>query len=71
MGICIYRFLLETKKLKDKAVNKGKQSLSYYHNHKFNKKYDALIEHAREENPVPETTEKNVDERKRERSLHL
>lgn len=36
--------LLEMKKVKDKAVEKGKDSLSYYHYHKFDKKYDELIE---------------------------
>ena len=50
--------LLEMKKVKDKAVEKGKDSLSYYHYHKFDKKYDALIEQARKENPLPETTVK-------------
>ena len=50
--------LLEMKKVKDKAVEKGKDSLSYYHYHKFDKKYDELIEQARKENPLPETTEK-------------
>ena len=32
--------LLEMKKVKDKAVEKGKGFLSYYHYHKFDKKYD-------------------------------
>ena len=48
--------LLEMKKEKDKATENGKDSLSYYHCHKFNKKYDELIEQARKENPLPETT---------------
>ena len=38
--------LLEMKKVKDKAVEKGKDFLSYYHYHKFDKKYDELIEQA-------------------------
>lgn len=59
------------KKVKDKAVEKGKESLSYYYYHKFDKKYDELIEQARKENPLPETTEKNVVERKRGKSLPL
>ena len=61
--------LLEIKKIKDKAIEKGKDSLSYYHYHKFDKKYDELLEPARKENPLPETTEKNVAGRKREKSL--
>ena len=46
------------KKVKDKAVEKGKCFLSYYHYHKFGKKYDELIKQARKENPLPETTKK-------------
>ena len=61
--------LLEMKKVKDKAIEKGKDSLSYYHYHKFDKKYDELIEQARKENPLPETTKKNVDGREKEKSL--
>ena len=45
--------LLEMKKVKDKAVEKGKDFLSYYHYHKFDKKYDELIGQARKENPLP------------------
>lgn len=63
--------LPEMKKVKDKAVEKGKESMSYYYYHKFDKKYDELIEQARKENPLPETTEKNVVERKRGKSLPL
>lgn len=59
------------KKVKDKAIGKGKESLSYYHYHKFDKRYDKLIEQARNENPLPENTEKNVAGRKKEKSLHL
>ena len=52
--------LLEMKKVKDKAVEKGKDSLSYYHYHKFDKRYDEIIEQARKENPLPETTGKKT-----------
>ncbi len=41
-----------------KVKEKGKGSLSYYHYHKFDKKYDELIKQARKENPLPETTKK-------------
>ena len=61
--------LLEMKKVKDKAVEKGKDSLSYYHYHKFDKKYDALIEQARKENPLPETTVKKRGRKKKGKSL--
>ena len=63
--------LLEMEKVKDKAVEKGKLSLSYYHKHKFDKKYDEFIEQARKENPVPATTEKKRGRKKMGRSLHL
>ena len=63
--------LLEMKKVEDKAITAGKESLSYYHCHKFNKKYDELIKLAREENPLPKTIEKNVDGRKRGKILAL
>lgn len=59
--------LLEMKKVKEKAVEEGKDSLSYYHCHKFEKKYDGLLELARKENPFPETAKKKTwTEEKRE-----
>ena len=45
-------------------VEKGKDFLSYYHYHKFDKKYDELIEQARKENPLPKTTEKKRGRKK-------
>ena len=63
--------LLEMKKVKEKAVKKEKTSLSYYHCHKFDKKYDELIEQARSENPVPETTEKKRGRKKKGKILAL
>ena len=61
--------LLEMKKVKDKAVEKGTDFLSYYHYHKFDKKYDELIEQARKENPLPETTEKKRGRKKKGKIL--
>lgn len=61
--------LLEMKKVKDKAVEKGKDFLSYYHYHKFDKKYDELIVQARKENPLPETTEKKRGRKKKGKIL--
>ncbi len=63
--------LLEMKKAKEKAVEKGKDSLSYYHYHKFDKKYDELLELARKENPLPETTEKKRGRKKKGKILAL
>lgn len=61
--------LLEMKKVKDKAVKAGKESLSYYHYHKFDQRYNVLIKQAREANFLPDTTEKKVDGRKNVRFL--
>ena len=63
--------LLEMKKVKDKSVEKGKDFLSYYHYHKFDKKYDELIEQARKENPLPKTTEKKRGQKKKGKTLAL
>ena len=63
--------LLEMKKVKEKAIEKGKDSLSYYHYHKFDKKYDELLELARKENPLLETTEKKRGRKKKGKILAL
>lgn len=63
--------LLEMKKVKDKAVEVGKETLSYYHYHKFDKRYDELIKQAREENPLPVTTEKKRGRKKKGKILAL
>ena len=52
-------------------VEKGKDFLSYYHYHKFDKKYDELIEQARKENPLPKTTEKKRGRKKKGKILAL
>ena len=43
-GICIYGSFVGNKKIKDKATEKGKDSLNYYHHHKFDNEYDEFIE---------------------------
>ena len=63
--------LLEMKKVKDKAVEVGKETLSYYHYHKFDKRYDELIKQAREENPLPVNTEKKRGRKKKGKILAL
>lgn len=57
--------LLEMKKAREKAAGIGKESLSYYHYHKFDKKYEELIKMARQENPLPETTGKKRGRKKK------
>ena len=49
----------------------SKDFLSYYHYHKFDKKYDELIEQARKKNPLPETTEKKRGRKKKGKILVL
>ena len=63
--------LLEMKKVKDKAIEAGKEALSYYHYHKFDKRYDELIKQAREENPLPVSTEKKRGRKKKGKILAL
>jgi transposase len=63
--------LMEMKKVKDKAVGSGKTSLSYYHYHKFDKRYDELIKQAREENPLPKPTPKKRGRKKKGKILAL
>ena len=41
--------LLEMKKVKDKAVAQEKEAVSYYYLHKFDKRYDEIIQQAYEE----------------------
>ncbi len=50
------QLLLEMKKVKDKAVAQEKEAVSYYYLHKFDKRYDEIIQQAYEENPLPEST---------------
>lgn len=63
--------LLEMKKVKEKAIDKEKTSLSYYHLHKFDKQYRKLIKEAREQNPIPETTIKKRGRKKKGKILAL
>ena len=63
--------LLSMKKMKDKAVGAGKGTLSYYHLHKFDKRYNELIRQAREENPLSDTTEKRRGRKKKGKILAL
>lgn len=63
--------LLEMKNVKDKAINSGKEALSYYHLHKFNKKYDEVIKLAYEQNPLPASTEKKRGRKPKGKVLSL
>ncbi|BDF33322.1 hypothetical protein CE91St62_13870 [Lachnospiraceae bacterium] len=63
--------LMEMKKVKDKAIEAGKESLSYYHNQKFEKRYEELIKQAREKNPLPVTTAKKRGRKKKGKILAL
>ena len=63
--------LLAMKKVKDKALADGKDEVSYYHLHKFDKQYDEIIKTAYEENPLPETTAKKRGRKKKGKVLNL
>ena len=63
--------LLAMKKVRDKALTKGKDEISYYHLHKFDKKYDEIIKIALAENPLPEETTKKRGRKKKSKVLNL
>ena len=63
--------LLEMKKVKDKAVAQEKEAVSYYYLHKFDKRYDEIIQQAYEENPLPESTDTKRGRKKKTKVLNL
>lgn len=63
--------LLEMKKVKDKVVAQEKEAVSYYYLHKFDKRYDEIIQQAYEENPLPESTSKKRGRKKKTKVLNL
>lgn len=63
--------LLVMKKVKDNDIEMGKESLSYYHYHKFDKRYKELIKQGREENSLPITTKKKCGGKKKGKILAL
>ena len=63
--------LLVMKMVKDKAVKQGKDAVSYYHLHKFDKQYDDIIKTAYEENPLPEVKGKKRGRKKKTKVLNL
>lgn len=63
--------LLVMKMVKDKAVKQGKDAVSYYHLHKFDKQYDEIIKTAYEENPLPEVKGKKRGRKKKTKVLNL
>ena len=64
-------FLIEMKQVKDKLIASGKEALSKYYHNKFNKKYDELIEQARQENPLSEPDETKPGRKKKGKILAL
>ena len=63
--------LLYMKKVRDKAVAKGKTALSYYHLHKIDTKYDAVLKTAYEENPLPDDAVKKRGRKKKGKARAL
>ena len=46
--------------MRDKALLSDKDEVGYYHRHKFDMQYDAIIKTAYEENPLPEAPVKKL-----------
>ena len=65
------KLLLDMKKVRDKALLSDKDEVSYYHRHKFDREYDAIIKTAYEENPIPETTANKRGRKKKSKVLNL
>lgn len=65
------KLLLDMKKVRDKALLSDKDEVSYYHRHKFDREYDAIIKTAYEENPLPETPAKKRGRKKKSKVLNL
>lgn len=65
------QLLLAMKKAKDKALAAGKDEVSYYYLHKFDKQYDEIIKTAYDENPLPEPATKKRGRQKRGKVLNL
>ncbi len=59
--------LLAMKKVKDKTLAGGKEEVSYYHLHRFDKQYGEILKTAYEKNSLPETTAKKRGRRKKAR----
>ena len=65
------KLLLDMKKVRDKAVSKEEDELSYYHLHKFDMEYDKIIKTAYEENPLPDETPNKRGRKKKSKVLNL
>lgn len=63
--------LLAMKKVKDNTLTAGKDEVSYYHLHKFDKQYDEILKTAHEENPLPEPAVKKRGRQKKGKVLNL
>lgn len=63
--------LLDMKKVHDKELLSGKDEVSCYHRHKFDMEYDSIIKTAYGENPLPETSAKKRDRKKKSKVLNL
>lgn len=59
------------KKVWAKALLADKDEVSYYHRHKFDMEYDAIIKNAYEENPLPETPANTCGRKKKSKVLNL
>ena len=65
------KLLLEMKRVRDRAVEQGKQELSYYYLHKFDLMFDRLIDLAYKETPEPPLKPGNKQRGRRPRGKAL
>ena len=70
-AVSIKELLLDMKKVHDKELLSGKDEVSCYHRHKFDMEYDSIIKTAYGENPLPETSAKKRDRKKKSKVLNL
>ena len=70
-AVRLKKLLLDMKKVRDKALLSEEDEVSYYHRHKFDMEYDAIIKTAYEENPLPETPAKKRGRKKKSKVLNL
>ena len=63
--------LITMKKVKEKALEDEKETVSYYCLHKYEKQYDDILKTAYEENPLPENTLKKRGRKKKGKVLNL
>jgi transposase len=65
------KLLLAMKEAKEKAIKKGKDTLSPYYLDKFDRLYDSILAQAYRKNPIPKSSEKKRGRKKKGKVLSL